>query len=265
MVKTEYSIHQHFYAVHIASHIFGVSYFTNTVMDSSWFIDVPYTLIHFSIFIVTFLYRISCVAPNLSKSDIVSYSVIGIQQIFAIFTIVAIFYQILFNKNQFKQLLQLISLIEQKFITLNHHCSLKNLMVKITCEVMTIVVIISISFIFFVIYYKVRHIGLIMLELFSYINPMLVIMFNLITFINIVWYIRNRFQYLKHILVDLYAIDSFVGNSSNETHKMKLTRKTPNYLQRDIQTISRIYELLFTVSNDLSKIFGYSNLTSMGK
>lgn len=258
------TIPQSFYAVHQVSRIFGVSYFTNILTPSSWFMNIPYTLAVLILFFAAFLYRISSVPPNFCRSNAVSYSVIGIQQILIMFAIVAIFYQILFYKDRFKKLLKCISLIEYEFEVLNIGFSCKRFMAKILIEVVTIIIFIYVSFLFFVIYYDVRQIGLIMLELFSYMNPMLVIILNLITFLNVVWYIRNRFQHLKRFLMDLCAIDPLSACSLNEPQKVKLSR-TPNALQRDFPKIARVYELLFTASKYLSDIFGCSNLTSMGK
>lgn len=258
------TIPQSFYAVHLVSRIFGVSYFTNIVTTSSWFMNVPYTLSVLIIFIGAFSYRISSVPPNFCRSDAVSHSVIGIQQILTVVTISAIFYQILFYKDQFRKLLECTSSIEYEFNVLNIEFSCKHFMAKIIIEVATIIILIYMSFLFFVIHYDVKHLGLILLELFSYMNPMLVIILNLITFLNVVWYIRIRFQHLKCFLMNLCPTDPPSACRLNEPQKVKLSR-TSNALHRDFSKIAHIYELLFTESNYLSDIFGCSNLTSMGK
>lgn len=264
-LQWNHSFSRNFHVIHLVSRVFGVSYFINIISVSSFLTNIPYTLALFTVFITTFLYRISSVPPEFCKSDAVSHSVIGIQQILATATIIAIYYQILFYKSHFKKLLKFISLIEHEFVALNIQFGKKRFTRKILCEVIAVVVFIYVSFLFFVIYYDVRHIELIMLELFSNTNPMLVIVLNLLTFTNFVWYIRNRFRHLKHFLVDMCAIDSLVTSDSIEPWKVKLTRKTPNGLHRECHRIAKIYELLFTVSNHLSDIFGFSNLASMGK
>lgn len=250
--------------VHIISCIFGVSYFKAKKSVILKVLKAIHTFTFFVLFTGSFIYRISSVPPQLSQPEAVAHSVMGIQQILAIIVILTIYYQVIFYKDQFIELLKLISSTENEFLLLNLCFSNKRFVTKIRFEVIFLTVFIYVSFMIFIIYYKVQNFGFILLELFTSINPMLVIISNLMVFANLAWFIRNRFQILKHFLMDVCAIDSLVANDSNEVWKVKLTRKTPHGLHSEFKKIAQIYELLFDMVNNLNDIFGFSNLASMG-
>lgn len=251
--------------IHIVSCAFGASYFNNKTSILLRVANQIYTLAFFIAFAGSFFYRISSVPPRFCKPDAVANSVIGIQQILATIVITTIYYQVFFYKEQFKELLKLISSTENEFLVLNLRVSNKYFNMKILFEVIFITAFIYVSFVIFVIYYKVRHISSILLELFTSINPMLVIILNLMTFANLAWFIRNRFQILKQFLMDVCAIDSLVANAPTEVWKIRLTRETSHGLQSEFKKIAEIYKHSFAVVNHLNDIFGFSNLASMGK
>lgn len=258
-------IYHSFRPIHIVSCAFGTSYFDvkqSVVLKIS---NLIYTLMLFIVFSGCFIYRLSSVPPQFCQSDAVAHSVMGIQQILAIFVVSTIYYQVIFYRDQFKELLTSISSTENEFLTLNLSISNKRFETKILLEVIFITASIYASFIVFVIFFKVQNVAFILLELFASINPMLVIILNLMVFSNLAWFIRDRFQLLKHFLMDVCAIDTLVANDLNEVWKVKLTRETPHGLHRELKKIAQIYELLFAMVNKLNDIFGFSNLTSMGE
>lgn len=257
-------IYQCLRPIHIMSCVFGVSYFNAKKSFVLKVLKAIYTLAFFVLFTGSFIHRISSVQPQFCQPEAVAHSVIGIQQIFAIIVIQTIYYQVIFYKDQFIELLKLISLTENEFLLLNLCFSNKRFVTKNLFEVIFLTVFIYVSFMIFIIYYKVQNIGFISLELFTSINPMLVIILNLMVFANLAWFIRNRFEILKHFLMDVCAIDSLVANDSNEMWKVKLKRKTPHGLHREFKKISQIYEMIFDMVNNLNDIFGFSNLASMG-
>lgn len=254
-----------FRPIHIISLAFGISYFSEKGTVWSRILNILYTLFVFIVFMGCFLYRISRVPPMLCQSDAVSHSVIGIQQILAIFVVAFIYYQVLFYKTQFHDLLKLISKTETAFSVLNINFSYTRFTYLILFEVIFVTILLYASFIFFAIYYKLPHFGIILLELFTSINPMLIIILNLMTFANLAWYICDRLQILRHFLIDVCAIDSLVANHSNEVWKVKLMQETPSGLYAEFKKIAQIYEQLFSMVNQLNDIFGFSNLASMGK
>lgn len=260
------SMAQLFLPLNIISSVFGISFLHETKSKSLRILNKLYTLTVFTVLLVSFLYRISSVSPQFCPPDAVSTSVMGIQQIFATFVVTTIYYEVLFNQNQFRNVQNLISMADTQFTILNIRFPPKHFERKIFIQVIAVIGFICFAFIFFVIYYKVQSIGLILLELFSSIDPMVVIILNLMIFSNMAWLIRNRFRMLKHFLVDVCAVGALIADESNiEVWKVKLTRETPNGLHRELNRIAKIYELLFCAVNHLNDIFGLSNLTSMGK
>lgn len=257
---------QCFLPLNIISSVFGISYLHETKSKSLQIFSKLYTLTVCTVLFVSFLYRISSVLPQFCQPDAVSTSVMGIQEILATFVVTTIYYQVLFNQNQFRSVQNLISTADTRFSMLNIRFPSKNFERKIFIEVTTVIGFICMAFIFFVVYYKVHSIGLILLEFFSSIAPMVVIILNLMIFSDMAWLIRNRFRMLKHFLVDVCAVGTLIADESNiEVWKVKLTRETPSGLHRELNRIAKIYELLFCAVNHLNDIFGLSNLTSMGK
>lgn len=260
------SFYQSFRSMHMISSLFGISYFQRLHSISRKLASIAYSLAIFIAFVAAFLYRIINTSPALTKANTVSHSVFGIQQILGIIAIVTIYYQVLFYKSQFTQLLELVTLIEHEFVMMNMQCICKRFAMKILSEIIFVVAFYFISFVFFVIYYNVWDIELIALELLGTVYPLLAIVLNLMTFRNAVWFIRNGLQHIKQFLVDLCAIDSLlVDGRSNEVWTVKLMKKMPNGLFYKYKQIARIHELLFKMANHLNDIFGLSNLTSMGK
>lgn len=264
-LQSEKSLWDSFRPINIISSIFGISYFSANNSILSRILKMLYTLTLFAAFTGSFFYRISSVTPKFCASNAVAISVMGIQQILAFIVIVTIYYQVIFYNEKFRDLFKLISVTEIELHVLNIQLSYKHFTLINLCEVIIVTVFIYVSFIFFSIYYKVQYIEVILLELFSSINPMLVIILNVLTFANLARVIRDRFQMLKNFLVDVCAIDSLVVNDSNKVWKVKLTRVTPHGLYSEFKKIAQIYELLFSMVNHLNYIFGFSNLASMGE
>lgn len=244
-------------SLHIACSVFGISYFAEFSSLPSRILHIAFTLLHFGIFVCSFMYSISYVAPKFCKSDAVSQSVMGIHQILAIIAVIAIYYQILFHKGSGKKLLDHLSAVENGFSALNIAFPSKRFVTKMLIELLVLVGFVYASFIFFVIYYEVRHITVMLLELVSTIHPLLVIILNLMTFANFAWLIRDGFGILRRTLMDMCAIDS--------SKQVKTLRAAPLALWRDFKNLAHIYEQLFAMVNYQNDIFGLSNLASMGK
>lgn len=248
------------------SSLFGISYFQRSHSIPQKSASIAYALAILIAFVASFLYRLLNMSPLLCNANTVAYSVIGIQQILSTIAIFAIYYQVLFYKSKFVYMLSRVTLIEREFVTLNMQFPYKRFALNIFVQIMVVVVCFPVSFAFFVIYYNVRDIGLIAVELFVSVNPMLAITLNLMIFTNAVWFIRNALQYMKKVLMDLCAIDSFLADGhSNEVRTVKLMIQLPNGLHCKYKQIARIFELLFEMADQLNDIFGLSNLASMGK
>lgn len=254
-------------SIRIISSVFGMSYFHRSSSKASKLASIAYATGIFIVFLASFLYRILNIQPMLCNANAVSYSVLGIQQILSIIAITTIYHQVLFYKSKFAHLLELVTLIEHKCEMLNIQLDYRRFATKILCEILAVVAYISISFAFFVIYYNVWDIGLITLELFVSIIPMLVIILNLMTFINVVWLTRNGVQRIKDFLLQFCAMESLLSDvRSNEVWTVKLmTNQTPYELFNKFKQISQIYGCVCEMANHLNDIFGLSNLASMGK
>lgn len=257
---------QSFRSMHRMSSLFGISYFQRLHSISQKSASIAYALAILIVFAASFLYRLINISPLLCNANTVSHSVIGIQQILSTIAIFAIYYQVLFYKSKFVHMLSLVTLIEREFVTLNIQLPYKCFATNIFVQILVVIVFFPVSFAFFVIYYNVRDIGLIALELFVSVNPMLAITLNLMIFANAVWFIRTALQFLKKVLMDLCAIDSFLTNGhSNEVRTAKLMIQIPHGLLCRYKQIARVFELLFEMADHLNDIFGLSNLASMGK
>lgn len=260
------SFYQSFRAVHKVASLFGISYFQRLHSIPQKSASIAYTLAIFITFVASFLYRILNMSPLLCNANAVAYSVIGIQQILSTIAILTIYYQVVFYKSKFVHMLKLVTLIEREFVTLNIQFRYKRFAMHIFAQILVVTVFLLVSFAFFVIYFNIRDIRLIALELFVSMNPMLAITLNLITFANAVWFIRNGLEYMKDILMGLCAIDSLLADGqSNEVRTVKLMTQMPYGLFGKYKQIARIYELFYEMADHLNDIFGLSNLASMGK
>lgn len=255
-----------FRSLHLVSSVFGVSYLKyNKTPKFVQTFSILYTLTLFCLFELCFFYRILNVSPKLSRPHLVDHSVSGIQQILNTAAITTIFYQVLAYKTKFAKILKLIKIIDQIFASLNIHFTYNSFTTKIAAEIVLVLAFIYGSFIFFLIYYNVQDYTSIFLELFTSINPMLIISLNLLTFINLVWCIHEKFASLKRFLLNVCASNLLVANDVNDVWKIKLTSGTPNGLYRELKQIAHIYELSYKAVNQVNGIFGISNLASMGK
>lgn len=245
--------------------VFGISHFSVKKSRLVRVVHLFYTWTVLTVFIGSFLYRISNVPPALCQPNAVAHSVMEIQQILSTIVLITIYYQVIFYEEKFNHLKLLMSLAEDALLMLNNNLPSEHLMTKILCEVIFLTIYIYVSFILFVIFYKVEKIEFMLLELFSSINPMFVINLNLMTFVNLAWFTRDRFQILKCVLIDACKFDLSVVTDPNEALKATLICQTPNELRNEFKKISQAYELLFNMINILNEMFGYSNLASMGK
>lgn len=253
-----------FKPIHFISLAFGFSYFSENSSIRWRVLNIVYTLIVFIVFMGFFSYRIASVKPMLCQSNAVAHSVIGIQQILGTLVVAFIYCQVLFYKTRFRNLIKLISKTETDFSLFNANFSYKRFGYLILFQVILVTVVLYASFIFFTIYYKLPHFDVILLELFTCINPLLVIIINLMTFANLALLIRNRFQILRHHLIDVCAINLLAANDSNEAWKGKLSQEPPYDFYIELKKIAQIYEHLFSMVHQLNIIFGLSNLASMG-
>lgn len=262
-VQPKHLICDIFRPIHIVLRIFGITFFTAQQSRRFQILDMFYTLICFMAFVGSFSYRISSEVARFCQSDPVAQSVMGIQQMLSTLAIIAIYFQVIFYREQFHELIKTITSTNDAFSTMNVTFSEKKFATKILCEVILLTAFIYITFIVFVIYYDVRQIEFILLELFTSINPMLIIIVNVTKFVNFTWFIYDKFEMLKHILTDVCAIDLSNETDSNGVCKVKLIRETAHGLYDDFRKITHIYELLFTMAQNLNDIFGFSNLASM--
>lgn len=67
------------------------------------------------------------------------------------------------------------------------------------------------------------------------------------------------------MLIDLASIDEKSMIETNKIWKIKFIQETPKLFIREIRIIATIFEMLFKTVNILNRIFGFSNLTTMGK
>lgn len=259
------SIAHCFQAINIISNIFGISYFNQINSKFHQIINKSYTLVVYVLFLGIFLYRISSISPQFCQPDTVSSSVMGIQEILGAFVLTTIYYQVLFYRNRFQNMFKMLSTVDTEFTGLNLKFTYENSKRKMIIELVVLMGFTFTSFVFFKFFYKVQSTWFLFLELFSSINPMLVIIVNLMAFSNMVWFTRNRFRMLKNILIGSCAIDTSIANKSNKVWNVQMTRETPTGLHRNMKKIGKIYEKLFCMVNDLNDIFGLSNLTSMGE
>lgn len=258
-------LRQSFKSIHFVSLVFGISYFSGN--SSIWWriLNIIYTLVVFTVLIGFFFYHISSVPPMLCQSNAVAHSVIGIQQILGTIVVAFIYYQVLFHKTQFQNLLKLIAKTETEFLPFNTKFSYKRFAYLILFQVILVTVLLYASFIFFAVYYELPHFEAILLELFTCINPLLVIIINLMTFANLALLIRNRFQILRRHLIDACAIDSLAADDANDVLKLKFNQEAPCDFYGELKKIAQIYENLFSMVHHLNIIFGFSNLASMGE
>lgn len=262
-IKTPFKIITYFRPLEIACNIFGASVTSFRQRGFIIYLSIAYTVIQAVISLGLTLYRIANIKPQFCQQNAVSQSVNGIQQILGLGVVATIYYQTLFRKADVRSVLNILSKSDQEFLQLNTILKHKVFGVKIVIETVFVVLYAYAAFILFAVHYNVTELRMLVFELFSAINPLVLANLVLLMFINFCWHIRNKFAKLREILEEFVRYDS-AHLESEDIWTIKGNSGTSKILFNQIQRIARIYESLFDAVNVLNRIFGLSNLTSIG-
>lgn len=262
-IKTPLKIIGYFRPLEIVCNIFGASVTSIRQRQFIVYLSIVYTIIHAIISIGLTFYRIANIKPHFCQQSAISQSVNGIQQILGLGVVATVYYQTLFRKADVQKVLKILLKSDQELLQLNAILKYKVFGVKIVIETIFVVLYAYAAFIIFAVHYNVSDLRMLAFEFVSAINPMVLGNLVLLMFINFCWHIRNKFAKLREILENFVRHDSGHGKN-DEIWTIKAKIGTSKVLFNQIQRIARIYESLFDAVNVLNRIFGLSNLTSIG-
>lgn len=265
LLKSSSKIATLFRPFEIPCNIFGVTVTSFSHRKLTNLLSCAYTLLHLTLSTMLTLYRIGNVEPQFCQPNAISQSVNGIQQILGLAVMLSIYYQTLFRKADVQRVLKLLQQSDQQLVQLNAILKQKAFGVKIVIEAVVVVLYAYGAFVLFAVRYNVTSVRLLVVEFISAINPLVLTHLVLLMFVNLCWHVRNKFQKLKIILREI--VDN--NNKQQSGKDAVWTVQTPNGSARvvfqQVQLIAKTYETLFDTVNMLNRIFGLSNLTSIGE
>lgn len=243
--------------------LFGASVISSYRHLVAIYFNNAFTVLQFLLSSTLTLYRLGHIDPTFCEQNAVSRSVNGIQQILGYGVVVAIYYQTLFRKTEIQMVMQLLSKSDQELAQLNAVIDAKVFARKIWAEVILTFTLGYGAFVLFSIHYEVNTFNMLVFEFYSAINPWVLTNLVLLTFINFCWHIRDKLDRLRTILTELGKFDTsqFVGE---DVWTVNTNFNTTNIMFGQIKRIARIYGTLFDAINVLNRVFGLSNLTSIG-
>lgn len=248
----------------IPCNIFGVTVTSISKRNLTIWLNFVYTLFHMIFSSCLILYRIENIEPQFCQANAISQSVNAIQQILGFSVILSIYYQTLFRKKDVNKVLKLISKSDQQLQKLNQISQQKAFGIKILIEAIVVVLYAYGTYILFSIHYKVTSYKLLIIEYFSAINPILLMYLVLLMFINFCWHLKKKFNHLKIVMQNLVMSNKRPHNT-DEIWAIKAQNESTPILFNQIQMIAKTYETLFDTVNLLNRIFGMSNLASIGE
>lgn len=220
-----------------------------------------------AILLTVIVCRVEYISPKYGNVDAVIHSVICIQQLLILVTIIAIYYETFCYPDRMETVLQLLDDIDRAFVQLNIKFDYRRFRWKIFIEIIGLSALIHITFVALCTYHQFRLFSDILYELFGRFYPMYLVNAMLLMFVNFCCLIKNKFTALKQLLRDFCdIIDAFGDSEIDDMHeiwKIKLMQTTPRTFFSELKQIASIYESLFIVVNHLNTIFGLSNLTSL--
>lgn len=249
----------------------------NLIMASSYFLDLKsfpkrclyrlyiLTMVIFSVYFL--IQHFIFVANKLEHLDPLMQTTFWFQQISGQLIIFSIQYQSQFMKSQYKLMLRKIYLAEKYLIELNKKT---NFDLESRRQFFAINIEILLTFIGLVLLAVAMCICLLedIYDLFKLffiiINPMAQSYLTLISIINYLIYIKNKFRALQSVILD------FDGNKKLlENQVFSIYRKNENFSSYfaigEIKKWSEIYAHLYHASNSVNKMFGLSNLAIICK
>lgn len=249
----------------IVAHIFGVAIIALPQRKSLFYLSCAYTTMQLALSSGLSLYRIGNIQPKFCQQNAVSHSVNGIQQLLGLTVVIASYYQTLFRKSDVRQILKLLARSHHDLLQLNVILRHRVFGIKVIGETVLVLVYAYAAFIVFAIHYGVTSIDALALEYFSTINPLVLANLALLMFNNFCWSIRNELQRLRQMLEEMVNCEQQDGKDSSRIWIVGPCKESPTLQLYRIQQIAKIYETLFDATQALNRIFGLSNLTSIGE
>lgn len=250
----------------IAAHIFGVS--LTSLPQRKWlvYLSVSYTVLQFLFATGLSLYRIGYIQPKFCQQNPVSHTANGIQQLLGVSVVIAVYYQTLFRRTDVQMVLKLLAKSHNDLLQLNLIAKYRVLGIKIVVETILVLLFVCSAFVVFAIHYDVTSGDALVLEYISTMNPLLLTDLMLLMFINICWHIRNELCILRKMMEELvtYANDDDIGGD-DRVWTIRAYDMTPKMIAYRLHCAARIFATLFDATQAINRIFGLSNLTSMGE
>lgn len=250
--------------IEIVAIIFGAAIISLPQRKPLIYLCISYTALQLVLSIVLSIYRIGYIQPRFCQPNPVSQSVNGIQQLLGLTVVIAVYYQTLFRKSDVRKILKLLAKSHHDLLQLNITMKHRVFGIKIIVEVTLVLVYVFSAFVVCAIHYDVTTFDALALEYFSAISPLVLTNLALMMFINICWHIRNELELLRKMLEEIVRCE---GNEETKGDGIWMTRTcngASQLLFHRVQRVAKIYETLFDATRLLNKIFGLSNLTSIG-
>lgn len=238
---------------------FGVAMFSEFESHIAHCLSVVYSFVIASILFAAIVFRINYVSPTYGRFKVLIHSVICIQQIFILLTVLAIYYQSIRYPNRMRTVFQLLARIDQTFAQFNVEFDYRLFQWKIAIEVILLSASIHIAFVALCTYYSIDPFAAIIYELLARFYPIFVINATLLMFINLCFLIKSKFTALEKVLRRFHGVND--GPSADS--KVKVISIAPTKFHTELKQIVGVYESLYGIVNQLNHIFGLSNLAAL--
>lgn len=262
--------------IRIVAGIFGISLITFPQRKLLIYLNIAYTIVHFTLAISLTLYRLGHIQPQFCQQNPVSHSVNGIQQLLGLTVVVAVYYQAIFRKTGIQTVLKLLAKSHNDLLQLNIIQKYRVFGIKIVVETVSLMLFVCTVFVVFAIHYDVISVDALAFEYFSAMNPLILANLMLLMFINVCWHIRNELCILRQSIEDtiVNSMMRLETMEAGQAHDRLLngnawtikvySNDALKILSHRLQHIARIYETLHDATQALNRTFGLSNLTSIG-
>lgn len=222
-------------------------------------LSLVYSFVIASILIGAIVFRINYVSPTYGRFKVLIHSVVCIQQIFILLTVLAIYYQSIRYSNRMSTVFQLLTRVDQAFAQFNVKFDYRLFQWKITIEAILLGASIHIAFVAMCTYYSIDPFAAIVYELLARFYPIFVINATLLMFINLCFLIKSKLAALEQVLRGFHGVDD--GTSADS--KIKVISIPSAKFHTELKQIVRVYESLYGIVNHLNHIFGLSNLAAL--
>lgn len=280
--KTNSTVLNTFNHLNIINCIFGINFYQskgNKILEK---LSIIYTSLMLCITLTLPFYKdvvFQNYPVNHHNKNPLTRIIFHIEYYLGYFTIISIYYQIIFHWNTIKLIINEISKIEKLFYqhlnSVYSNQKINNLRQLIYIQLLFILVAIFGYFATLCYHSRAKNFIVIIMEYLVTINPMVLTYLTLCKFLNLSWMLHAKFQALNKYLQRQLCIrknnEFLKNNDKNQLLMMGLfivvnECPTPNQIYMNkLKIICRIYDRLYCTISLMNDAFGLTNLMTVGQ